>query len=320
MYRGIPDYPEYEMRPMRAFACRASLLLALALSACLQTDPAGSEEKPGAPSRIADPIQTAGATSSTNWPPEDVGTQPVQISGIMDSVLTLTFQAPIDSTRIPMPTRISGRVFLYREGFIPVLDTVPSLGFAFPATDTLRITARDLKPLMDKGMDTLRFTVEIRTDAGMSLMPGFVYSMSQSEFLAWPPTFNAQGTVTFSDPHYMFAGIPDSAFRSALADTNENARFYYYIAGSPYHWRHASAQDSLYLGPTVKGKLPLRCLKVMPRSGMHAGYSIEAYPLTLKREFVNDSAHHAYPIDRFILGNPLFQIFLPEAPRIRTPR
>jgi hypothetical protein len=308
------------MRPIATARAFAGLFaLAAALSGCLQLDSADKAGADRGVSGIQEPIQTAGATSSTNWPQEDVGTEPVQVFGTADSVLKLTFKQPLDSTRVPYPSRLAGRIRIYRAGFIPVLDSVPSLGFAFPAMDTLRLSGNDLKPLIINGLDTLRFTVELRTDTSMCLMPGFVYSFNQGRFLGLPPILSAGGSVTFSDPHYKFAGIPDSAFVSALSDTAGNARFYYYIPGSPYFWRHSLTRDSLYIGPTVKGALPLRCLKVMTRADRNGGILIEAYPLTLAREFVNDSIRHSIPIDHFKLGSPLFRASLPNPPVLPGP-
>lgn len=300
MYRGIPNHPEYEMNKPSGMRI-ALFALGLALIGCLQTDPAakGDQARPD----IQDPDLVAGATSSTNWPAEDAGPHPVEIFGTLDSVLSFSFkQSPESGSTILFPVEFQGKVRLFRAGTIPVLDSVPTLTYPLEHAASFRISEDQLRPLITSELDTLRFSVEFSNGKSIALMPGFVYSMSRHEFLAWPKSINTEASVPLIDPHYKFAGIPDSGFKRVLSDTSEHARFYYYITGSPYFWRHALIGDSLYIGPTVKARLHLRCVRVTSHAGPDKGYTIEVYSLSLEKESVNDSLHYFDQVDHFKLG------------------
>jgi hypothetical protein len=304
MHRGLPNHPEYEMKRL-TFLRIAPMAFGLALLGCLQTEPTGKEAQES--TDIQDPDLVAGATSSTNWPAEDAGPHPVEVFGTADSILTFAFKQSPDSGGPALPIGFQGSVRLYRAGTIPVLDSVPTVSYPISRTASFQIAEEHLRPLISGEMDTLRFTVEFRSDSIRGLLPGFVYSLSRHEFLAWPPSINTEASVPLLDPHYRFAGVPDSAFQRVLSDTAGHPRFYYYITGSPYFWRHALTGDSLYIGPTVKARLPLRCVKVTSHAGTEKSFTIEVYSLSLEKESVNDSLHHFESVDRFRLAGLLLR-------------
>jgi hypothetical protein len=304
MYGRIPNHPEHEMKKPSALQ-GTFFALGLALAGCLQTDPAGNPDQ--ARPDIQDPDLVAGATSSTNWPAEDAGTQPIQIFGTADSTLSFTFKAPPAKGQVPTQTPFAGTIRFYRAGTIPVLDSLSGMELSIPLTDTVKIPPDLLNPLIRNEMDTLKFTAEFSTGNSVGILTGFSYSRKEGKFIAWPTTINTGNSVPMSEWHYKFASIPDSAFRAILSDTTGNARFYYYIPGTPYFWRHDLVRDSLYIGPTVKANLPLRFIKVMSHAGMNPDFTIEVYPLSLAKESVNDSIHHFEPVERFKLGDLIYR-------------
>jgi len=269
---------------------------------------------------IGDDDRQAGATSSTNWPQEDVGSQPIQIIGTADSILSFSFMQALTAGSNPVPTRLAATFLLYRSGFNPLFDSVPTLRLVFPVSDTCRINAVDLNPLLQGDMDTLRFTVEVRIDSVRALFPGFTYSKKRKKFLEWPIHVNDSSTTSLTSPHYQFAGIPDSLLRSLQSDTSGNAKLYYYIPGAPYYWPPSFGHDSLYIGPTVYGRFPLRCIKVVSHSAPKVVFSIEVYALSLVKELVNDSLHHSNPITVIKLGDLISRFQGEGIPAIRAPR
>jgi hypothetical protein len=321
MHGGVPNHPEHEMSGgdrMRTSSILAGILVAaLAVAGCLQSEPTAGGTTSG--SGIQDPGLLAGATSSTNWPQEDAGFHHIEISGTVDSTLTLAFMQKLETTGMAKTVRLSGTVTVYRCGYIPVFDSVPSIRLKLAMTDTFRISSDQLNPLFPKDMDTLRFMLEFRTDSTMALAPGFFYSRKQGKFVDGSSIFSDQASLQLTDPHYKFAGFPDSAFSASLADTTENIDFYYYIPGSPYFWRHSFAGDTLLIGPTVSGSFPLRCVKITTHAGPKTDYSVEIFPLSLVKETVNDSIHHFEQIKMFELGSPVLQTFGQGTPSIRNP-
>lgn len=296
----------------------AALALALLASGCLQPDPSGDPDATGA-SGIPDKEPLAGATSSTNWPQEEAGSAPIEIFGTADTALVFSFKQTSGSAEEALPIRATGTARLYPAGIIPVFDALPSKDLAFADADSITIAPDDFNSLFAKGMDTIGFTVEFRMDTARALMPGFVYSRKEGKFLRWPPGINATDPTACISPHYKFAGIPDSLFAKALSDTTGNARFYYYIPGSPYFWRHSLVKDSLYIGPTVNGRLPLRCVKVTSHAGPKADFEVEVFPLSLVKEFVYDDTHTLVPVSHFRLGELLFQASGQGSPPVRDP-
>lgn len=292
-------------------------VLLLAVAGCLQSEPTTGGSTSG--SGIQDPDLLAGATSSTNWPQEDAGFHSIEIFGTVDSALVFAFKQKLETAGMFRTVRLSGSVRLYRAGYIPVFDSVPSIRLNLAMTDTFRISPDDLNPLFPKDMDTLRFMLEFRTDSTMALAPGFSYSRKQGKFVDGSSTFSNQASIQMTDPHYKFAGFPDSSFGASLADTTGNVGFYYYIPGSPYFWRHSFAGDTLLIGPTVSGTFPLRCVKIISHAGPETDYSVEIFPLSLVKEVVNDSIHHFDPIKVFELGSPILQAVEKGTPSIRNP-
>jgi len=306
---------------MRAMAwIRAICFVGAALTfACLKPE-ATAPATDGSTTTIGDDNRLAGATSSTNWPPEDDGTQPIQVFGTADSVLSFSFMQAPEMGSIPVPTRLAATILLYRTGYNPLFDSIPTLHLDFPISDTCKVTPEDFKPLMADDIDTVRFTVEIRTDTVRGLFTGFSYSKKQKKFLEWPFFVNTLGSTNLSGPHYDFVGIPDSGFRAFQSDTSGNAKFYYYIAGSPYFWPQSLGHDSLYIGPTVLGKFPLRCVKLFSEPGPKPVFTIEVYALTLVKELVNDTLHHTLPSTIFKLGDPILRLQEQGKPQLRAPK
>lgn len=290
---------------MKTFPVTA-LTFALLATGCFQADPAGTADEQGKP-EIQDQDLLAGATSSTNWPQEDAGWHPVEIFGTTDSGLVFSFKRAPDSGGEAIPFPLGGKASIYRAGLIPIFDPVPARSLQMPVSDSFRISPEDFKSLFPNEMDTLSFSVELSgSDSTRAFIPGFVYSRIQKKFLRLPPIFGTTASVPLTDRHYKFAGIPDSLFRIALNDTAENARFYYYIPGSPYFWEHSLKGDSLYIGPIPNGQYPLRFVKVKTHAGSVSDFVVEVYPLSLVKETVNDSLHRTWTKDFYRVGSLLF--------------
>lgn len=292
------------MRSLRI--SRACALAAALVAGCLKPEMAGPGSDPDS-AVIRDDDRTAGATSTTNWPPEDAGTQPIQVYGRADSALTFTFRQAAHPGEEPRNIAWRGTIRLYHAGYIPVFDSVPAIDLSFPLSDSIRIGAEDLDRLTAGAEDTLRFSAEIGSGSEAGLMIGFSYSVKRKEFLEWPRPINTEGSLSLSDAHYFFAGKPDSAFRSFLSDTGGNATFYYYIPGSPYFWRNPLAGDSLSIGPIYKGGFPLRCVKVISDADPTAGYAVEVFPMEMQKEAANDSIRHFETRYVFRLGPSLLR-------------
>lgn len=299
---------------MRAIGLFAAFLV----FGCLKPEPTGLGSD-GAQTPVGDDSRMAGATSSTNWPPEDVGTLPIQIIGTADSVLTFSFKQVLTRGSTSVPTRLAATFLLFRVGYNPLFDSVPTLRMDFPVSDSCKIKAEDLNPLLLPEMDTLRFTLEVRTDSVRGLFPGFTYSKKQKKFLEWPSPVNDTSSANLTGPHYEFAGIPDSGFRSFQSDTSGNVKLYYYIPATPYFWPQKLGHDSLYIGPTVYGRFPLRCVKVVSIPDPKAVYKIDVYDLIQVKELVYDSLHHAGPSTVFKLGEPVLHAQRQGQPQLRAP-
>jgi hypothetical protein len=322
MHRGVPDHPEHEMsggnRMRNSSILTGISVFLLAVAGCLQSDP-GADGGSASGSGIQDPDLLAGATSSTNWPQEDVGFHPIQIFGTVDSTLVFAFKQKLETGDLFRTVQVSGTVRLYRAGYIPVFDSVPFIQLNLAMTDTFRISADDLNPLFPKDMDTLRFTVEFRSDTALAIAPGFAYSRKLGKFVELPSAPSEQYSIFMVNPHYKVAGFPDSAFQAELSDSSGDVSFYYYIPGAPYFWRHSMSGDSLYIGPTVKGNFPLRCVRILSHVDPNTGFTVDVFPLSSVKEIVNDSLHHSVSIQRLKLGSPILRISRQGTLPIRSP-
>ena len=83
-------------------------------------------------------------------------------------------QVVIHFKKFMPPFQVTGKITLFQGGIVPVLDSVPSTSFEFTERDTVFIPESVFLPLGNAGMDTVRFSLKIESDAQACLFLGFV--------------------------------------------------------------------------------------------------------------------------------------------------
>lgn len=238
----------------------ASAALLFTATGCLQPDPSGPGNESGT-TPVDDAGQLAGATSSTNWPPEDAGYHPTGFNGQADSELVLEF---VDFYENPVP--VSGKITFYAAGPIPALDSVKSLTVSFPTADTLRIRPESFLPLFPVGEDSVRFSILIDADSVKSLVVGFTYSVRQGKFVESPFSANPHISIPLSIPKYFLDGKADSTLMNLGTSIPGKEHWCFYIPGSPFFW-NVGIDSLVHLGPLPKGNYPFRFLRILPKDG-----------------------------------------------------
>ena len=232
---------------------RVFLLAALAgLVGCLPPGNPSSSGKDDA--LLQDKVLLAGATSSTNWPPDDGGSIHVQANGRSDSQIVIGF------TRILDTVPVSGTLHLYRVGPIPALDSVREIALPFTNSDSVVVTPDVILRLDPGGPDTLGFSLRLETDSGNGFFSGFLFSKKDHKFIHSP--FSELSTslcVLFPDVYYLKAIVDTTLLRNA-SELGGKMNFCFYIPGSPYYWQ--TGTDSIVLGPLPKGAYPIRYLRI----------------------------------------------------------
>lgn len=230
------------------------MALSLAMAGCLQTDPSGKGGDPSGNPDIRDRDLLAGATSSTNWPPDDAHVR-VAVNGTADSALTLRFHWLTERPKL------SGRLRIFRVGPIPALDSVPELSVPFEDAESLFIGSDRLMAFLGRDTGAPRFALRIETDSGNCHFFGFEYSPGQRRFLHSPLSILATSSaVMYPDSSYL-TGVLEPNLRKSASGGNGIPGLYFYIPGSPFFWK-AGPDSTIGLGPLPKGGYPVRILRI----------------------------------------------------------
>lgn len=239
----------------------------LLLSACLAFLAGclgdGSIGAPGAggDQGLNDDDLRAGATSTTNWPPE-LGSRAIGIGSLADSVLTIAFriQGEAASDTLPSPVRLSGRASLYKAGIISALEAPRFAFLDFRDADTLRIRASSAASLLDPGEDTLFFNVRIETDSLGAWAFGYGYLRITGRFFQTAVSKQAENSIHLRGTDAVFAGRLDTAGAFPESAASGESILLLCIPGTHFHRR--LLDDSIEAGPLPRGEYPLRFLRV----------------------------------------------------------
>jgi hypothetical protein len=252
-----------------------SALALIILMGCLKPESANGPDKTLGAAPIEDNTLLAGATSSTNWPPEDGGTQPISVSGRADSALVLKFR------KILEPVSLGGRITVFKGGVIPALDTTPYFTVDFPISDTFAFPLAELSRLRKEGgSDTVSFTLRIESDTLQCLLLGFSYSLKLKQFLNSPFSVFSGKPFLMSENKYFIKGLVDSSIRNSGPYLEGKTEWCFYIPGSPYFWT-AGFGDTLQIGPVPFGVFPFRLLKILHPDGNKSKFRLEAYEVKM---------------------------------------
>jgi hypothetical protein len=251
-------------------------LLAFALfllAGCLKpdsTEPGKDVSKP----RFEDNELLAGATSTTNWPPVDGGSQPLSISGVADSDLVLKF------IHVFSPISIPTRVSFFHGGVIPAIDSIPTFSIDFPAAESISIPRTAFERFAKRGADdTVSFTLRVESDTLQCLLLGFSYSIKDKKFTSSP--FSAfSGNPLLTKPVFSIHGAVDSSLAGSGPYLQGKSEWCFYIPGSPYFWK-AGFADTVDIGPVPFGVFPFRLLKIIRPEGNPLKYRLEAYEVEI---------------------------------------
>ncbi|MDQ3002151.1 MAG: hypothetical protein M3Y08_12940 [Fibrobacterota bacterium] len=252
-----------------------STLVIILLMGCLKPEKVnGPDRNLGGPV-IEDNNLLAGATSSTNWPQEDGGSQPIAVSGRADSVLVLRFRKILD------PVNLGGRISVFKGGVIPALESTPYFTVDYPVSDSIAFPLTELTRLQkEAGTDTVSFTLRIESDTLECLLLGFSYSLKLKKFISSPFSVFSGKPFLMSEIKYFIKGVVDSSIRNSGPYLQGKTEWCFYIPGSPYFWK-AGFGDTLQIGPVPFGVFPFRLLKVLHPDGNKSKYRLEAYEVKM---------------------------------------
>lgn len=290
MHRDFPNHPELPIRRGRTVK-RALSLAVLLLFGCLQTDPVSRPES-GKGTGVEDLNLLAGATSSTNWPPEDAGRSVMNIQGRTDSSLILLFRDTSGN-----PVRMSGYLSLFRAGTIPAIDAPDSLRIDFSDAESLMVDDGALGKWSTVSADTLFFSALIRFDTTQCLLVGFAYSPNLKKFIISPFSEEPNFSATVSSPHYRIHGIPDTSLIHLGFSFEGKSEWCFYIPGSPYFYE-VSPDTAIDIGPLPSGKYPIRLLRLTRIEGRTDKELLEAFEAIAAEAGVDATHHLPYRIIR----------------------
>jgi hypothetical protein len=259
----------------KVLAALSAVAAAALIFGCMISDPTGP--KAGQGTSVPDGNQLAGATSSTNWPPEDAGSKKLLANVTFDSVFDIRFT---DTLGAGLP--LSGKLILYAGTDIPVFKSPDSAVLEFRDAPQVRFGASELSKAWDGKRDSAAFSILVRTDSLQCLITGFYYSKSKNRFINYSNPDLARFTYLISLPQYGVKTVPgDSLPLSALPGTGKKG-WCLYIPASPYFFVVDSAAF-IELGPLPAGTYPFRLLVFEPSdSGGSEGNRMTLY--TVKEE------------------------------------
>lgn len=263
----------------------------LALMACLKPESISGTTPEDRESGIIDTDLLAGATSSTNWPAEDVFPERISVRGKADSQLVIHF------FKVLTPIQTTGRITLFQGGIVPILDSVTSTTFPFSEKDSLLIPESAFIPLRQDDSDTVRFSLKIETDTAECLFLGFVYSIKQKAFINSPFSIPSLSTAILTESKFSFKGTVDSVLALFGPSFAGKSEWCFYIPGTPNFWMAARVKsgDTLEVGRLPMGKYPLRLIRIQAQEANQRMNLLEVYSIKVTIDSANQSRS-------FILG------------------
>ena len=281
MHRGIPNHTEYEMKPVRradpgASGKRAGSTLgitALAMAAmlgCMAPDPA--EPGPAEDTSVPDRNQLAGATSSTNWPPEDAGSKTIGAKVKVDSQFRISF---FDTSGGSLP--LSGTVTVFAGNGIPVFHAPDSSRFRFTQSSSLSIPDSILPGKAGSASDSLVFSVRVDTDSLHTLITGYLFSKRERKFVDFKdPRFSR--TFRMSTHGYAFRVESSGGLPLSRLPDPAGKKWCFYIPATPYYFLSDSA-GIIELGPLPDGSYPLRLLQIGEPDGPGGARTLRVFEI-----------------------------------------
>jgi hypothetical protein len=284
MHRGFPNHPEHEMT-VPSWIKWALLGLVLFATGCLQPDPNGSDANAqGKP--LQDVNLLAGATSSTNWPPDDAGTIKVTVTGEADTSLVLRFQFLFEKQML------SGRVRLFQAGGIPPLDSMPELRVPFQNADSVTINPSQIREFLGNSQDTVQLALRIESDSGNCFFFGFVYVKREHVFIHSPfSILSSSSAEMYPDSSYLNA-VMDTSTKNSDPEPNRNTDICFYIPGTPYFWK-VGMDSTISLGPIPKGKYPVRLLRITYPESAQGTNRLETFEAIITEIGTDPITNHA---------------------------
>ncbi len=240
-------------------------LFILLFNGCLRIDSTSSLTGNQSSTDIQDQELTAGASSTTNWPPQ-LGGLPIFVATNLKERLDLVFLEPSNSSvgLLQLPIHLSGKIILFKDGGIPALNTPKVVSISFVKRDTVNIPFSSLDSLLEKRIDTLIFNLDIQTDSGHVWILGLGYDRPSHSFFKTPFSTETGNQAFLQKPDFNFKGTLDSSGGLSKSTLVGASTFYFYIPGTPYFWKQEA--DTLQLGPIPNGNYPLRLLRITTNS------------------------------------------------------
>ena len=245
------------------------VFLVVSLLGCLKPETTGSVDDKGLP-KVEDNGRLAGATSSTNWPPEDGGILRSQAEGITDSNLTIKFTYPIGKIKL------SGNLFLYKLGPIPGLDSVPLLRIPFNNTDSVFVSSGEISRFLSGDSDLADFSLQVQSDSGECFFFGFEFSQKSLTFTRSPFSVLSSSSSPLYPVRSFVTAVIDSNMESLGSTIGGKPALCFYIPGSPFYWKYG-VDSAISLGPLPKGNYPVRYLRISQPDSVPGFDRLEAF-------------------------------------------
>jgi hypothetical protein len=273
----------------------------LLFTACMKPESIAGAKPDLSESGIIDNDLLAGATSSTNWPPEEVFPNRISARGEADSQLVIQFYEFIT------PAKVTGKVTLFQGGIVPLLDSVPSRSFEFSEKDTLFIPESAFIPLRQQDSDTVRFSLKIETDTSECLFLGFAYSIKQKVFINSPFSIPSLSTAILTESKFSFKGTVDSSLALFGPSFAGKSEWCFYIPGTPYFWmaERVKAGDTLNVGRLPTGKYPLRLIRIQAQAANQRMNLLEVYSIKVTRDSTTISRGFSLDLGNRILAHEI---------------
>jgi hypothetical protein len=275
MTRKNPGVDSKRPRRLRGIALAA--LSAIALSACLQTDPAG----PGVDTDLERPPEDngrrAGASSSTNWPAE-FANRGYKAAWSFDSLLHIQFFIMLpDLPPTDAPVKLKGAIHLYPGKAIPAFDSVPPVSWSFPAADTLHIPLETIRKVSTGSSDTISFNVRLELDSLSGWVYGLQLDRNTGKLIETANSpFPATTTLLKSRP-FFFQGLVSEVTSLLPNPAGNNPEISFYIPGTPFFCK--AKADSFHVGPLPRSEYPLRVVRTSIAQGAPEGTLVEIWEL-----------------------------------------
>lgn len=259
------------MNPRKLISIAALVLAA----GCMQTDPA-----PGKPDQALpeDNGRRAGATSSTNWPPDISAPQYVTIFTKTGANLVLTFaKTNNDDASLParVPVKVGGIVTAYRASDIPVFMDLETAVTAFPESESAVFTGDWIVKLSREGEDTIYFNINVLSGTKSTWINGIGYDKISKFFFETEYSDQTKDLGVLYEELDTIRGVLDTSIQLPKPKLSGKSVLSFYIPGSPYF---KSAQvDTLQLGPIPDNEYVLRLLRVTYAGANETGTEIESF-------------------------------------------